>query len=55
LTSWVPGEGASPNRLDALVHGITELAKNVMPAMIADPNTVLRDRRSPTNRHLRAV
>jgi len=49
LTTWVPGEGDSPNRLDALVHGVTELAKRVMPANIADPNKLLRDR------HLRAV
>jgi phage terminase large subunit-like protein len=25
MTSWVPGEGDSPNRLDALVWAITEL------------------------------
>lgn len=24
-TSWVPGQGSSPNRVDALVHGATEL------------------------------
>lgn len=54
-TSWVPGEGDSPNRVDALVHGATALAKNVMPASIADPNTLLRGRRSPENRHLHAI
>lgn len=42
LTSWVPGVGASPNRLDALVHGATELAKNLLPAQFADPTKVLR-------------
>lgn len=55
LTSWVPGEGDSPNRLDALVHGATELAKNVMPAIISDPNKLLRDRQIQQPRHLRAV
>lgn len=49
LTTWVPGEGDSPNRLDALVHGATELAKHVMPASISDPMKLLR------GRHLRAV
>lgn len=54
-TTWVPGEGDSPNRVDAMVHGATALAKNVMPATIADPNTLLRGRISPQNRHLRAI
>ena len=44
MTTWVPGEGSSPNRVDALVHACTELAKIVMPAQIADPNKLLRDR-----------
>jgi phage terminase large subunit-like protein len=55
MTTWVPGEGDSPNRVDALVHGVTHLAKNSMPAMISDPNTLLRGRHAPSNRHLRAV
>jgi len=42
-TSWIPGQGASPNRVDALVHGATELAKRTMPLAIADPNLVLRN------------
>jgi phage terminase large subunit-like protein len=42
LTTWVPGQGASPNRLDALVHGATELAKHVMPVSVADPTKLLR-------------
>jgi phage terminase large subunit-like protein len=36
-TSWVPGRGASPNRVDALVHAVTELAKAVMPVEIGNP------------------
>lgn len=40
-TSWIPGQGASPNRVDALVHGATELAKRTMPLAVADPNKVL--------------
>ena len=54
-TEWVPGEGSSPNRVDALVHGITDLAKMHMPASIADPNRLLRGRTAPISRHLRAV
>jgi phage terminase large subunit-like protein len=54
-TEWVPGEGASPNRVDALVHGITDLAKNTMPSAMADPNKLLRERWAPSNRHLRAI
>jgi phage terminase large subunit-like protein len=53
MTTWVPGEGASPNRVDALVHACTELAKHVMPSAVADPTKLLR--RTPTPRHLRAV
>lgn len=49
LTSWVPGQGPSPNRLDALVHGGTDLLKNLEPAAIANPNQLRRVR------HLRAV
>jgi phage terminase large subunit-like protein len=53
-TTWVPGEGPSPNRVDALVHACTELAKVVMPAQIASPDKLLRNR---VNRpaHLRVV
>jgi phage terminase large subunit-like protein len=52
LTTWVPGEGDSPNRLDALVHACTELAKHAMPAAVADPTTLLSGR---TVRHLRVI
>lgn len=41
LTSWVPGKGPSPNRLDALVHGAHELAKTAGPAEVANPYDVL--------------
>lgn len=56
-TSWVPGESnsPSPNRVDALVHGATALAKQVMPAAVANPNELLRNRRTMPDRHLRAV
>jgi len=36
LVSWVPGND-SPDRLDALVHGITDLAKVVAPSTISTP------------------
>jgi phage terminase large subunit-like protein len=54
-TTWVPGQGASPNRLDALVHAGTELVKNSMPAFVSNPRDLLKDRRTPLPRHLRAV
>lgn len=53
-TSWVPGEGPSPNRVDALVHGSTALALGGGPATMASP-TNLKGYRSPLPRHLRAV
>ena len=52
-TTWVPGQGASPNRVDALVHAGTELLKRLEPASIADPNKLLR--RPTDTRHLRVV
>lgn len=60
MTTWVPNpkEGPkmpSPNRVDALVHGATELAKYAMPVSVSDPRKVLAGRRGPTNRHLHAV
>jgi phage terminase large subunit-like protein len=55
LTTWVPGEGPSPNRLDALVHACTELAGQMMPASISDPNSYLRNRRAPQPSHLSIV
>lgn len=39
LVSWVPGE-ESPDRLDALVHGITDLAHIVAPSEIMDPRQI---------------
>lgn len=61
-TEWVPGHGPSPNRIDALVHGATELAKATMPSAFADPRKVLAGRQFPTPNtggtrrgHLRAV
>ena len=50
---WVPGEGDSPNRVDALVHVCTELLKHAHPASVANPRTL--GLRSPENRHLRLV
>jgi phage terminase large subunit-like protein len=37
LVGWVPGS-ESPDRLDALVHGLTDLARTVAPATIATPD-----------------
>lgn len=37
LTSWVPGLGKSPDRLDALVHGAHELIRLARPASVSTP------------------
>jgi phage terminase large subunit-like protein len=61
MTEWVPGKGASPNRVDALVHAATELAKATMPSALADPRKVLAGHQfpvpgaGPRRGHLRAV
>lgn len=35
MLGWVPGKGKSPNRVDALVHGLTELMKPQTPGAFA--------------------
>ncbi len=37
LTTWIPGSGKSPDRLDALVHGAHELIDMSPPAQAASP------------------
>lgn len=53
MLSWVPGEGASPNRVDALVHGLTEVMRGVAAVSVANPADVLKKLRgrqsSPMN------
>lgn len=39
MTGWVPGQ-PSPDRVDALVHGVTSLMKTVAPASIALPTNL---------------
>lgn len=39
LVSWVPGKD-SPDRLDALVHGMHSLARTVEPSTIAEPSQI---------------
>lgn len=41
LTEWVPGKGSSPDRLDALVHAVTELVESSRPAEIASTSGLL--------------
>jgi phage terminase large subunit-like protein len=41
LVSWVPGND-SPDRLDALVHAMYNLARTVDPATVADPTELSR-------------
>lgn len=52
-TSWVPGVGNSPNRVDALVHGVTEVGKGIVQMQIARPggSKRLKDRRFATAAH----
>lgn len=58
-TTWIPGRGASPNRVDALVHGVTELGKGITPASMALPGDVLKGLSAPTGmpgqRHLHSI
>jgi phage terminase large subunit-like protein len=54
LLGWVPGTD-SPDRLDALVHGITDLAKIVEPAAVADPRSLRNQQFQSPFRHLRSV
>lgn len=54
MTTWVPGEGDSPNRVDALVHACTDLAKIAMPATVASPTSLGRIP-NPGQRRLRAI
>jgi phage terminase large subunit-like protein len=56
MTSWVPGPGSpSPNRVDALVHAATDLAKGHMPSSIATPANLPYRFPTKTTRHLRAI
>lgn len=41
LLAWVPGE-PSPDRLDAMVHGVTDLAKVSAPTTISSPTQLNR-------------
>lgn len=36
LTSWIPGSGTSPDRMDALVHGAHELIKITSPVQVGN-------------------
>lgn len=57
MTSWVPGVGDSPDRVDALVHAATDLAKIKGEAHIAVPTGAPLDPRRGLHviRGLRAV
>jgi len=41
LTEWVPGKGDSPDRLDAMVHGVHELMEQGGPAVIQTASGLL--------------
>lgn len=58
LISWVPGRGASPDRLDALVHAVHALVRTERPASISSPagRSMSRNRiRIPGMKKLRTV
>lgn len=38
MTTWIPGVGDSPDRVDALVHGLTELSAGGGEAKVATPS-----------------
>lgn len=50
MTEWIPGVGDSPDRVDALVHGLTELSGGHGPAQIATPGS--KPMKSPSKRGL---
>lgn len=41
LTEWIPGQGSSPDRLDALVHACTELSEHSRPAILTTASGLL--------------
>jgi len=55
LTEWIPGKGSSPDRLDALVHAVTELSDHARPATLTTasglliPNSNRRKRSVPNS------
>lgn len=48
MTGWVEGEGESPNRLDALVHGVTWGMVRTKAATISSPANLARGAARPT-------
>lgn len=52
MTEWVPGKGDSPDRVDALVHALTELADNTGESEIATASGIIVP--SPGRRGMRS-
>lgn len=52
LCSWIPGQGTSPDRLDAMVHGAHELVKLSRPASISTPTGTSIASVTPAGLHL---
>ena len=46
MLTWVPGKTSSPDRVDALVHALTDLAKTAAPSAICSPFDLMRYRRT---------
>jgi phage terminase large subunit-like protein len=47
MLTWVPGYGSSPNRVDALVHGLTYVFRHGRGGSLASPSDLLPDMPSP--------
>ena len=43
MTSWVPYEGESPNRVDAMVYAVMQLNRGMAPARISSPLRLVRN------------
>jgi phage terminase large subunit-like protein len=50
LTEWVPGQGDSPDRMDAMVHGAHELMDNARPAEIQTASGLIIPKTASYNR-----
>lgn len=46
LTEWIPGQGSSPDRMDALVHACHELSEHARPAILTTASGLLVPSRS---------
>jgi phage terminase large subunit-like protein len=55
LTEWVPGQGDSPDRMDAMVHAVHELTEHARPAEIRTASGFIVPNRTTRNRNKKAA